>query len=96
MGRIFTMISYLSNGGLSKTFAILFQFLFSTGACLIAGWEILHSQAINPYLLGLIGVIAGHQITVYSGAVVTDVANKQATQAVKLLETQPPILEKQV
>jgi len=58
---------FLSNGGFAKMAATIIQTIFVLGAGVLLFLEVYNGQTVNPYILGLLGVILGHQVTVNAG-----------------------------
>ena len=58
---------FLSNGGFAKMAATIIQTIFVLGAGVLLFLEVYNNQTVNPYILGLLGVILGHQVTVNAG-----------------------------
>ena len=69
------LMKFLTNGGLTKFLAIVFLFLLSTAALVVAGVEILQGMPLNPYVVSVLTVAAGSAATIVGVHVGLDVVS---------------------
>ena len=61
------MQAFFSNGGFAKMMSTIIQSIFVLGIGALLFIEGYHNQPFNPYLLTFLGVILGHQATMFAG-----------------------------
>lgn len=87
---------FLSNGGFAKMMSTIIQAIFVIGIGVILAIEALNNQPFNPYLLSFLGLILGHQASVYAGVqsnsdLIQALSNPQISTPALPKPTTPPV-----